>query len=62
MDAKKKIHTTLINACKKLGKEHKPCSFPGCKGYSLAKKTSMLEDYQAFQALVQQHKSHTAFL
>jgi len=46
--AKKKIHTTLINACKKLGKEHKPCSFPGCKG--TGSKKSMLEDYEAFTA------------
>jgi hypothetical protein len=48
--AKKKIHATLVNACKTLGKEHKPCSFPGCKGYSPSKK-SMLEDAGAFFAL-----------
>ena len=51
--AKKHIHQTLVNACRKLGKEHKSCSFPGCKGYSPTKKKSMLEDsaeFYAFQA------------
>ncbi|MGA3191991.1 MAG: hypothetical protein ABSD73_05690 [Candidatus Bathyarchaeia archaeon] len=47
--AKKHIHQTLVNACRKLGKEHKPCSFPGCKGYSPAKK-SFLEDAASFLA------------
>jgi hypothetical protein len=48
--AKKQIHTTLVNACKKLGKEHKKCSFPGCNGYSPSKK-SFLEDRAAWAAL-----------
>jgi hypothetical protein len=47
--AKKHIHQTLVNACKEIGKEHKPCSFPGCKGYSPTKK-SMLEDSESFYA------------
>jgi len=51
--AKKHIHQTLVNACRKLGKEHKPCSIPGCKGYAPEQKKSMLEDsaeFFAFQA------------
>jgi hypothetical protein len=53
MAAKKQIHETLLGACRKLGKEHKPCSFPGCKGYSPAKK-SMLTDYAAFLSYQEQ--------
>lgn len=57
--AKKHIHQTLVNACKKLGKEHKPCSLPGCKGTN--PKKSMLEDSEAFYALMT-HRTYAPFL
>jgi len=44
----KKAHDVLLNAYKKVGMTHPPCSVPGCKGYSPAKK-SML-DAQTFRA------------
>jgi hypothetical protein len=60
--AKKHIHSTLVSACKELGKEHKQCSFPGCKGYSPTKKKSMLEDYEAFRAFSKKLGTYTTFL
>lgn len=44
----KKAHDVLLNAYRKVGMEHPPCSVPGCKGYS-PKKKSML-DVQVFMA------------
>jgi hypothetical protein len=55
-EIKKKIHGKLVRAAKQVGMEHKPCSIPGCKGSSPAKK-SYLEDqagFLAFQAEVRQ--------
>jgi hypothetical protein len=47
----KRAHDVLLNAYKTVGMEHPPCSVPGCKGYSPAKRKSMLdaETFRAFQ-------------
>jgi hypothetical protein len=47
LSARAQIHSHLLSVYKKLGKEHSPCSVPGCKGYSPGKK-SMLSDSEAF--------------
>jgi len=46
-DVQQRIHSHLLSVYKKLGKEHTPCSVPGCKGYSPSEK-SMLSDSEAF--------------
>lgn len=51
-DIKAQIHAKLLRVVKSLGKTHKPCSIPGCKGYA---PKSMLE-VDAFAAHVKQFK------
>jgi hypothetical protein len=51
-EIKKRIHSKLVRVANQVGFKHKPCSIPGCKGSSPAKK-SMLEDsaeFYSFQA------------
>jgi hypothetical protein len=46
---KQKIHSKLLGVVRKMGKVHKPCKIPGCKGYT--PKKSFLEDSGASFAL-----------
>jgi hypothetical protein len=48
-DQQKQAHDHLLRHYKELGMEHPPCSVPGCRGYSPARKKGMLEDYEAFR-------------
>jgi hypothetical protein len=45
----KHAHDHLLQHYRQLGMEHPPCSVPSCKGYSPAKKRSMLDMF-AFRA------------
>jgi hypothetical protein len=47
----KRAYDVLLNAYKTVGMEHPQCSVPGCKGYSPAKRKSMLdaETFRAYQ-------------